>query len=227
MNFILRLFTTSLGKKFIMGATGAALFAFVIIHMVGNLQIFLGRETLNVYAKLLKASPELLWGFRIGLLAMAVAHVVVALNLAWENRRARAAGYREKRPLTATLASRTMAVSGILVASFIVFHILHFTVMSVFDYTHHLEAWEGHHDVFGMVVEGFKVPWVSAVYIVSVGLLSVHLAHGAQSIFHSLGLINPGYEPLVQLGGRLFAVVVFLGMGAVPAAVLLGLVKAG
>ncbi|MCC6354262.1 MAG: succinate dehydrogenase cytochrome b subunit [Verrucomicrobiae bacterium] len=224
MNLLVNLFRSSLGRKLVMGATGAGLFGFVVIHMIGNLQVFAGAEVLNQYAILLRTSEELLWGFRLALLAMVGLHLYCAITLTLDNRRARPAGYQDKRPLGATIASRTMMVSGVVVAAFIVFHILHFTTRDIFtDYkawTIELHGREGH-DVYRMVVHGFSIPWVSAAYIVGVGLLCAHLSHGVQSFFQSLGLVSTGYQPIIRAAGVAAALIIFLGMAAVPVSILL------
>ncbi len=224
MNVLVNLLRSSLGRKLVMGATGAGLFGFVIVHMLGNLQIFAGAETLNQYAILLRTSEELLWGFRLALLGMVALHLYCAITLTIDNRRARPAGYADKQPLGATIASRTMMISGVIVAAFIVFHILHFTTRDIFtDY----QSWktmvhgrEGH-DVYRMVIHGFSIPWVSVAYIVGVGLLCVHLSHGVQSFFQSLGLVSPGYQSIIRAAGIVAAIIIFVGMALVPVSVLL------
>lgn len=224
MHVLVNLLRSSLGRKLVMGATGAGLFGFVVIHMIGNLQVFAGAEVLNQYAMLLRTSEELLWGFRLALLGMVVLHLYCAITLTLDNRRARPAGYADKQPLGATIASRTMMVSGIVVAAFIVFHILHLTTRDIFtDYKGWhimLHGREGH-DVYRMVIHGFSIPWVSAAYLIGVGLLCVHLSHGVQSFFQSLGLVSPSYQPIIRAAGMAAAAIVFLGMAAVPVSVLM------
>lgn len=224
MHVLVNLLRSSLGRKLVMGATGAGLFGFVVIHMIGNLQVFAGAEVLNQYAMLLRTSEELLWGFRLALLGMVVLHLYCAITLTLDNRRARPAGYADKRPLGATIASRTMMVSGIVVAAFIVFHILHLTTRDIFtDYKGWhivLHGREGH-DVYRMVIHSFSIPWVSAAYLIGVGLLCVHLSHGVQSFFQSLGLVSPSYQPIIRAAGLTAAAIIFLGMAAVPVSVLM------
>ncbi len=224
MHVLVNLLRSSLGRKLVMGATGAGLLGFVVIHMIGNLQVFAGAEVLNQYAMLLRTSEELLWGFRLALLGMVVLHLYCAITLTLDNRRARPAGYADKQPLGATIASRTMMVSGIVVAAFIVFHILHLTTRDIFtDYKGWhimLHGREGH-DVYRMVIHGFSIPWVSAAYLIGVGLLCVHLSHGVQSFFQSLGLVSPSYQPIIRAAGLTAAAIIFLGMAAVPVSVLM------
>ena len=112
---LLRIWQSSLGKKYVMAVTGIGLFLFVIIHMLGNLQIFLGPEKLNAYAALLKSNPAILWGARIGLLAIVVLHVTSAIQLALINKRARPVGYAVGKPVASTFAQRTILVSGLII----------------------------------------------------------------------------------------------------------------
>lgn len=226
---LIKFLRSTVGLKIIMGLTGVALFAFAVIHMVGNLQIFLGQEALNNYAQMLHASDEVIWGFRIGLGTVALVHILCAVTLTIRNRAARGKeAYAEYAAPGASVASRTMAVTGIIVAAFIIFHLLHFTTQT-FDpsFKELTEVHKGaeRHDVYAMVVKGFQVPWVSAFYIISVGLLSFHLSHGVASMFRSIGLTNPAYREVQEWFGLAFSVIIFVGMSAVPAAVLLGLVK--
>ncbi|MDD5261222.1 MAG: succinate dehydrogenase cytochrome b subunit [Methylacidiphilales bacterium] len=227
MKVLLQIVTSSIGKKILMGLSGIALAAFIVIHTLGNLQIFLGSNTLNAYAALLKASNEVLWGFRICLLLTASVHILAAIGLVHDNWRGRPIGYKKERS-AASLASRTMIYSGLIVLAFLVFHILHFTVGTILHehFAHNLPPdAAGRPDVYSMVVQGFSIPWVSAFYIISVALLSWHLSHGVGSMFQTLGLRNKRSAPFIDAFAILFAVFIFLGMSAVPTAVLLKIVS--
>src|SRR2546426_5426616 len=128
MNLITNIFRSSLGKKFIMAVSGFVLFVFVIGHLAGNLQIFLGREAINRYGHFLQTNPELIWPARLFLLLMVGLHIWAAVKLSVENKAARTVGYAQYRPVGSTYASRTMLMSGLIVFVFVVYHILHFTV---------------------------------------------------------------------------------------------------
>ncbi len=227
MNALTQVFTSSIGRKYIMGITGFALIGFVIIHMLGNLQIFIGQDTLNAYAKFLKTSPEVLWAFRLGLIAMVVLHLAAAVSLVRDNRKARGVDYKKEKKMS-TLASRTMILSGIIVLAFVVFHILHFTVGAIGTaYNAHslpLDS-EGRYDVYTMVVSGFSNIWISGFYVLSVGLLCWHLSHGFSSMFQSLGFRNARSGPWLNKAAYGISFLIFLGMAAVPLAVLFRLVK--
>src|ERR1051326_8543198 len=163
MNIVTRLFKSSLGRKYIMALSGAALFFFVIGHLLGNLQVFLGPEQLNAYGHFLQTTPEILWPARIGLLAMVSLHIWSAVTLAAENRAARPIPYANWSPSVASYASRTMLMSGLIVAAFVIYHLLHFTVqaravnLTGQDFSAYLDA-KGRHDVYRMMIAGFSYP---------------------------------------------------------------------
>lgn len=119
---------SSIAKKAVVAVTGLMLFGFVIGHMAGNLQIFLGREMINDYAEMLHSMPELLWVARIGLLVAVALHIIFTIWVSKENRSSRPQRYVMERTIRASTASRTMLLSGLLVLSFLVYHLLHFTV---------------------------------------------------------------------------------------------------
>jgi succinate dehydrogenase / fumarate reductase cytochrome b subunit len=230
MNIIKGLFGSSLGKKYIMAVSGAAMFGFVIAHMLGNLQVFLGPEAINDYGYFLQSKPELIWPARIGLLLMVVLHIWAALKLTAENRAARPKGYGEFKIVAASFASRTMFVSGILLLAFIVYHLLHFTVqVPAINMTGKnfvtLEDAKHHHDVYRMIILGFQQPLVSVFYVISMAVLSLHLSHGVASMFQSLGWKNRAYGKFIDRFALFSAGVLIVGYSAIPLAVLGGLIK--
>jgi succinate dehydrogenase / fumarate reductase, cytochrome b subunit len=223
MNF----FRSSLGKKYVMAVTGFALLVFVFGHMVGNLQIFLGQNQINAYASLLQAKPELLWSARLGLLLMVGLHLLTAVQLSIENRAARPVRYGYFEPVAASLASRTMLISGFIIVAFVIYHLLHFTAqvpavnLTGREFSPLRDA-QGRHDVYSMMVLGFSNIWVLIFYLVAVGLLSLHLSHGTSSMVQSMGW-KTGYAGLwIDRFARVAAVVLFVGYASIPAAVFLG-----
>ena len=230
MSLIQGLFRSSLGKKYIMAVSGMALFLFVVVHMLGNLQIFLGPETINEYGYFLQSKPELVWAARIGLLIMVVLHIWAAIKLSAENRAARQAGYGEYNPVGSSYASRTMLVSGLVIFTFVIYHLLHFTVQteginfSNTDFKTLHDAKE-RHDIYNMMVIGFSNPIVSIFYIVSMALLSLHLSHGVSSMFQSLGWKNRKYGKAIDRLAWIAAIVLIIGYSAIPIAVLTGVLK--
>lgn len=224
MSPLLRLFTSSLGKKYLMALTGLGLFGFVVMHMLGNLQVFLGPDAINKYAHFLQSTPELLWPARLGLLTLVAIHIGAGISLAIENMQAREQQYEVKRVVKATLASRSMVVSGLVVLSFIVYHLAHYTLMTVHPEYRTMER-KGLHDVYGMIVAGFTNPYVAGFYVVGVGLLCFHLSHGVGAMFQSLGLKNDAYVDRIDCAAKIIAVGLFIGYISIPLAVQIGLVK--
>src|SRR5688572_22927516 len=225
MNLLTRIWNSSLGKKYAMAITGVALVGFVIAHLLGNLQIFLGPEALNRYGHFLQTTPELVWPLRIGLLAMIVLHIAAAIALSRENRAARPVPYAHFEVVAASYASRTMVMSGIIIFVFIVYHLLHFTIqvpqinLTGQDFRT-LEDAKQRHDIYAMMVTGYRNPFVSGFYVLGIALLSLHLSHGISSMFQSLGS-GKRFDRLAMV----IAILIFVGYISIPAAVLIGLVK--
>ncbi|MCF7763118.1 MAG: succinate dehydrogenase cytochrome b subunit [Verrucomicrobia bacterium] len=234
MNVIQKLFRSSLGKKTIMAITGILLFGFVIVHMLGNLQIFLGADVINTYAAFLKSKPALLWVARIGLLVLVGLHIGSAVQLSRQNRAARPIPYGDAKHPGASYASRTMLMSGLIVLAFIIYHLLHFTVavpgvnllgasaqLPNGDFLQLKDA-TGHQDVFRMLVLGFSNVWVSGFYIVGMALLCMHLSHGISSLFQSLGIRQHFCGQCLDRLAMLLAAIIFIGNSSIPIAILLG-----
>lgn len=227
MNLISRIWNSSLGKKYIMAITGCALFAFVIGHLIGNLQIFLGPDVLNQYGHFLQTNWEIKWPVRIALLTVVALHIASAVKLTAENRAARGTGYVEYRPVGSSYASRTMMMSGLIIAAFVVYHLLHYTVtvpevnLTGQDFSTFKDP-KGRHDVYKMMVIGFSNGWVSLFYIIAMALLCLHLSHGASSMFQSLGWKKAYYQPFLDKGARFVAILIFAGYVSIPTAVMLG-----
>ena len=255
MDFIKGIFNTSLGRKYIMAVTGAGLFGFIIAHLLGNLLVFAGPEAINTYAKKLHDLGPLLWVARLGLLGMVGLHIWSAIKLTAENRKARVVPYagevapvdnHRRDEIISKFAARTMIYSGLIIAAFALYHLAHYTwkvpqingvageVGGNFenyyvadDLVTRKEGKEGKDpvDVYRMVVTGFQVPWVSAFYLVAVGLLCVHLSHGMNAMFQSLGLKTKKTTKLLSLVAPGVSWLLFLGYSSVPLSILLKIVK--
>ena len=230
MNSTASLFKSSLGKKFVMAASGVCLLLFVVGHLVGNLQIFLGPEAINRYGHFLQSNLEVIWPVRFAMVGLLVLHVWSAAKVSRENKAARPMGYAGGPAApAASYASRTMLMSGLIVAAFIVYHLLHYTVqakainLTGTDFlTLHDE--KGRHDVYAMVVLGFRQPLVAGFYIIAMALLCTHLSHGVYAMFQSLG-IKVGWCPcLPKCLAKWGSILIFLGYVSIPLAVLLRLV---
>jgi succinate dehydrogenase / fumarate reductase cytochrome b subunit len=217
---------SSVGRKMIVAVTGVILILFVIGHLLGNLQIFLGPEWINGYAEHLRDLGPFLWAIRAVLLVVVLLHIYYTIRLAIENRRARPERYRRKDIVKATFASRSMVLSGLVLLAFIIYHLLHFTVRTTDPrFAAMPKDPLGHYDVYSMMIFGFQSPLVSGFYILGMFLLALHLSHGSSSFFQSLGLNNQKLAPRLATAGRVFAWLLFFGYSSIPAAVLLGWVK--
>ena len=227
MNIVPNLFQSSLGRKYIMAISGAALFLFVIGHLLGNLQVFLGREQINAYGNFLHTTPEILWPARLGLLAMVALHIWSAVTLSAENKAARPMPYANWNPTVASYASRTMLMSGLIIGAFVIYHLLHFTVQAKSinftgqDFESFHDA-KGRHDVYRMMITGFSYPIVSGFYVLALGLLCLHLSHGVGAMFQSVGWKNEAHGPWIDRFAKTAAWLIFLGYISIPLAVLLG-----
>lgn len=226
MNLITRMWRSSLGKKYLMAISGLVLLLFVVGHLLGNLQVFMGAEALNRYGHFLQTTPELLWPSRITLLVLVIVHIVAAIKLTQENRAARPVAYAHYKVVAASYASRTMMMSGLIVFCFIVYHLLHFTVqMPLINLTGEdfrmLHDPQDRHDIYGMMLRGFSNPFVSGFYILGIALLCLHLSHGMSAMFQTLGWKNQYYAPFLARAARVVAWLIFLGYISIPVAVLL------
>src|SRR6516164_9751126 len=213
---------SSIGRKMIVAVTGLILLLFVIGHLLGNLQIFLGPDWINSYAQHLRDLGIFLWIIRAVLLLTVISHIYFTIQLAIENRRARPASYVRKDHVKASFASRHMVASGLVVLAFIIFHLLHFTGRQFNPQFPLLKNDTlNRYDVFSMMVYGFQNVYVSIFYIIGLFLLTLHLTHGASSFFQSLGLNDKKLTPQLAFGARVFAWLLFIGYTAIPVAVLL------
>ncbi len=218
--WILRFYRSSLGKKVVMVATGIALFGYIVGHLAGNLQIFAGPETLDAYARLLKDTPQLLWTTRIALASAVGLHFLAAAQLAIRNRSARPVPYRRHKYRDASYASRTMVWSGPIIALFVVYHLLHFTIGSVHPSYPNFNP----ETVYQNVITGFQQWPVALFYIAAVLSLGLHMGHGIWSMFQSIGLNHSKYDPLVRRGSVIISSFIVAGYLSIPLAVLIGVV---
>lgn len=207
-----------IGKKAVMAVTGVILFGFVTGHMLGNLQIYLGQEKLDAYARALHAMPGLVWAARLALLAAVGLHILASLQLTKQSWDARPVGYQKKEAVAASYAARTMRWSGPILAAFVVYHLLHFTVGSAHPHFQELQ-------VYRNVVTGFQVIPVSLAYIVAMILLGLHLNHGLWSLFQSLGIHHPRYTPKFKMFAQVFSTFIVIGNCSIPISVLTGWVR--
>jgi succinate dehydrogenase / fumarate reductase cytochrome b subunit len=215
---VARFYDSTIGKKAVMAVTGAVLFGFLILHMLGNLQVFLGPEVMNHYAETLHGNVPLLWGTRIVLLVSVLLHTWAALQLSALKNAARPVAYVKPANVQATTGSRTMMLSGPVIALFVIGHLLHLTTGTLHPQFVELRAYEN-------VIYGFSNPIASLLYVVAMILVGFHLSHGIWSMFQSLGFSHPRYTPIIKKIAAVFSWVLIAGFVAVPVAVLAGLLR--
>jgi len=209
---------SSVGCKAIMALTGIGLVGFLCAHLAGNLLVFKGADALNAYAKGLRDYLPILWGLRIGLIGMFVLHIASGIRLTMVNRQARPVAYAKKKNVQSTFASRMMAGSGLVVLSFLLFHLAHLT----FRWTHPEFQELGEYDVYQMLIVSFHSPYVAFFYCLSIVLLMCHLNHGIVSLFQTLGL-GQGSLPLVlRWVGPGISMTLALGFLSIPVAIFSG-----
>ena len=213
-----RFFDSVLGKKVVMAVSGVILFAFVVGHLAGNLQIFEGPQKINAYARFLRSMPTLLWGTRIVLLVMVVLHIWSSVQLGVRKVKGRPVAYTKKEAIASSYASRTMYWSGPIILAFVIYHLLDLTFGAV-----HPGFQEG--NIYANMIGSFRVVPVSIFYIVAILLLGLHLYHGLWSMFQTLGLGHPRYTPWYKGFARVFSVIIVAGFISIPIAVMTGLVR--
>jgi len=200
-----------------MAVTGLVLFGFVIGHMLGNLQVYLGPKALNDYGEFLREflHGQGLWIARLVLIGCVSLHIWAATSLTLMNRAARPIGYRARQYEESTFASRTMRVSGVIVLLFVVYHLMHLT----FGNVHPSFVTK---DVYHNFIAGFQVPWVSGFYVIAMLCLGLHLHHGVWSMLQTIGLSHPRYDRLRHACATLITVIVIGANVSFPIAVLAG-----
>jgi succinate dehydrogenase / fumarate reductase cytochrome b subunit len=218
MSWLRKFWDSTVGKKAVMAVTGLVLVAFVVGHMLGNLQMFLGADAMNRYAAFLKSTGELLWVVRAGLFTAAVLHIVSAYQLTMIARAARPTDYAKRQSQVSTIASRTMRVGGVILVAFLIYHLGHFTTGTF----HPAFSPTG---VYGNVIIGFRVWWVALFYVVAMVFVGLHLFHGAWSGFRTLGLAKDSPSPIHRTFALWVALIVWAGFTAIPVAVVLGILN--
>lgn len=200
MNAVLSLYSTTIGKKIVMAVTGLIMTGWLAVHMLGNLQVFLGPKAFNEYAallqgRLLPVTGELLWVMRGGLLLVIALHIASIVQLATASRAARAQGYAGGwTPKASNFASRSMRLGGVALFAFIVFHLLDLTVGAAFVHP----TWD-HVDAHGNLVASLTNPLKLVFYVIGNVALGLHLAHGISSTFQTLGLNTGGNRRTARL----------------------------
>lgn len=227
MIVIKRIVQSSIGKKALMSITGLLLVGFLVAHLAGNINMFFGPDAMNNYGKSLRNFPMLLWVARGGLIVIFLIHFAMAILLTIENRKARPVRYAYNATMQTSLASRTMILTGLVLLSFVIYHLMHYTLGTV-----HSEFFKkpdsidpSREDIYSMVILSFRQPLITITYLISLFILAVHLSHGIRSSFQSLGFNGERYQSTLKTISYTFATLLFLGFASIPVSILTGFVK--
>lgn len=206
MNWFSATLGSSVGKKLLMALTGLAFVGFLAAHMAGNFTIYAGKAAFNGYAEKLQALGPVLYLFRAGLIAFALVHVLTAVILFFQNRKARPVGYRTHASAGGrTLSSRTMPYTGLIILAFVIFHLFHFTFVDKTSIT-----------IFDLVTAAFNRPAWVALYTALMVVLAFHVRHGFWSAFQTIGANHPKYMPAISLLSIAAGLAVGAGFGLLP-----------
>jgi len=214
--------TESVGRKVLMAMSGFFMVMFLLAHLAGNATIWGGPEWINSYAEHLHQLPLLLWPLRVLMLVVLGTHILLGIVLTLENRRARQGKYAISRRQVTTISGRTMIWTGLALLTFMVFHILHFTFQVIPGVVQEYDGL-GRFDVYAMIVAGFWDRMVSSIYILAMIALFLHVGHGVQSIFQTLGLSSDRTLTRFGILSRLLSVLFLIGFGSIPVFVLANL----
>jgi len=217
----MRLLNSSVGRKILMSISGQLLIIFILIHLAGNSTIYFG--WINAYAEHLHSLPPVVWAFRAAMLVIVSVHICYGVMLTLENKAANPTVYAVKRQLKASFASENMIWTGLLIAAFVVYHLLQFTVKVTPDV-----AWTDGVpvvDVYKMVVTSFSNALIAVLYFAAMVMLFLHLSHGIPSFLQTMGWNNDKTEPYFGIGGKVIAAFLMLAYISIPAVILAGLLK--
>lgn len=214
----------TVGRKVLMAITGQLMVLFALVHLLGNSSIFIGPNGINAYAEHLHSLGPLVWVFRIAMLTFLLVHGIFGIQTSLENRSANPIKYAVKKNLRANMASETMLYTGLLLFLFICYHLAQFTMRVTPDVLATTDA-EGRFNVFAMVTNSFGHAAIALLYVVAMFALLLHLFHGIQSFFQTMGWNNENTLPVIGKSGRTVAVIVALAYISIPVTILLGIVK--
>ncbi len=243
-------------SKFVMAITGIILVLFILGHLIGNLQIFIGKDVYNTYAHFLQSLGEILWIIRIVLIISVILHIITSVYLKFLNLSARPVNYKFRKYVQAKLTSRTMIWTGIMILAFVIYHLLHFTIgVADPEIYGHKDYYERNaefviadnqgeiihdagkfsivqgskvlferHDVYRMVVLGFRKPLVSIFYIIGMIILGFHLNHAIQSMIQTIGISGPQFTKCMTKLSSVLSFLIALGYISIPVLIMLNVV---
>lgn len=218
----MQLLTSTVGRKIFMAITGQLMVLFVVVHLIGNSTIYLG--WLNAYAEHLHSMPPIVWIFRLVMITLLGIHVLFGIQLTLENSTANPQKYAANKKLKATFASENMIWTGVLLLIFIVYHMLHFTARVTPDIVKSVDS-VGRFDTLNMVVSSFQNGAVAFIYVAAMVVLFLHVSHGIQSFFQTMGWNNEKTLPMLSKLGKIVAVVFLIGYSSIPVLILSGILN--
>jgi succinate dehydrogenase / fumarate reductase, cytochrome b subunit len=219
----MRLFSDSIGRKAVMAVTGLLMVLFVVGHLLGNLTIFAGPDGINTYAQKLHELAPVVWGTRLVMAVSVILHLVLGIQTTVENSAAKPEKYAVSNLLRTTFAGRTMIWTGVLIGAFVVYHLLQFTFHVTPDVVVGMDG--DRLDVFTMVVRSFERAAIAFIYVAAILSLFLHLSHGIQSAFQTLGLSNAFLLPRYGVGGKVLSGIFLVGFASIPVVILFGILK--
>lgn len=217
------LLKSSVGRKILMAITGQLMVLFVIVHLLGNSSIFVGPNGLNSYAEHLHSLGPLVWVFRLAMLTFFLVHAIYGIQVSIENSSANPSKYAVNTALKRNFASENMIWTGLLLAIFVVYHLLHFTIRVTPDVSAFAGQVPG--NVFGMVTTSFSHGSIALIYVVAMVVLCLHLFHGIQSFFQTMGWNGSASLPVLSQVGRALAVIFLVGYSSIPVFILAGIIR--
>ncbi len=221
----MQLTQSSVGRKIIMAVTGVVLVAFVCVHLLGNSSVFIGADAINAYAQKLHSLGPFVWVFRLVMLAAFAIHIIFGIQLTLENRAATPEKNVQVKRLKTGFGAETMIVSGLVMLAFVIYHLLHFTVRVTNPEIYVPLGDHGMVDVYFMVVNGFSHALPVIAYAIGMVFLFLHVSHGFQSLFQTLGLSNDKSLPVMGMISKLVGFVLLVGYISIPLLIVAGLIK--
>jgi succinate dehydrogenase / fumarate reductase, cytochrome b subunit len=220
----MQILTSSVGRKILMAITGQLMVLFVVVHLLGNSSIFIGADGINAYAKHLHDLGPLVWVFRLGMLGLISIHGIFGIMLTLENSAATPQSYAVKDHRKATFSSNNMIWTGLLIMLFLVYHLLQFTARVTPDIVQGVDAL-GRFDVFTMVLTSFQKGGIAAIYVAAMVVLFLHLNHGIQSFFQTMGWNTDKTLPVFSQLSKVVALVFLVGYSSIPVFILTGILS--
>ena len=222
----MQLTQSSVGRKIIMAVTGTMLIAFICVHLLGNLSVFAGSAAINAYAQKLHSLGPMVWVFRLAMLGIFALHIVFGIQLTIENKAATPEKNVQVKRLKTGFAAETMVISGVALALFVLYHLAHFTIRCTNPEIYvPIEGAKGMVDVFVMVTQGFSSIFTVLLYVIGMIFLALHVSHGFQSVFQTLGLSNDRSLPVMGNFSKLAGLVLLAGYASIPLLIILGIVR--